>query len=150
MEMKLDNKNETHWLCPYCVYGHLFRVVKNAEGAPTHTEFLCVELPAGSNDLLSAPKGPGGWDGKYCANFINKQETKTCQFYAIGKSETKLYAYDEYDSRGSGQYFTDDVFMCGRYICSEAEKSAKEKGLNIFLVTITKKNGAHKIEVAET
>jgi hypothetical protein len=61
----------------------------------------------------------------------------------------ELYAYDEYDSWGSGQYFTDDVFMCGRYICPEAEKSAREKGLKIFLVTITKKNGEHKIEVAE-
>ena len=67
----MNDKNK--WLCPHCKYGHLFRVVKNAQHIPTHSEYICVDLPSGSNDLLSAPKVPGSWDGKSCSNFINKQ-----------------------------------------------------------------------------
>jgi len=37
--------------------------------------------------------------------------TRTNLFYAVGKSETELFAYDEYDSRGSGVYFTGDTLM---------------------------------------
>jgi hypothetical protein len=106
---------------------------------------MCVDLPPGSNDLLSAPEGPGGWDGKTCSNFINNQAIKTCQFYAVGKSENELSAYDEYDSWGSGHYFTDDVLMCDRYTFSEAEAEKEKRGLKIYLVTITKNEKSQKI-----
>jgi hypothetical protein len=143
--------DETKWLCPHCVYGQLLRIAKNEQHIPTHSEYLCVDLPPNSNDILSAPEGPGGWDGRYCPNFINNQTRKVCQFYALGKSEKELDAYDEYDSWGSGRYFTDDVMMCERYTYSEAEERQKEKGLKIFLVTITKdgKSKPYKIEVGE-
>ncbi|GHV78763.1 hypothetical protein AGMMS49944_05540 [Spirochaetia bacterium] len=143
--------DETKWLCPHCVYGHMLRVVKNEQHIPTHTEYLCADLPPDSNDILSAPEGPGGWDGKNCQNFINNQTQKVCQFYTLGKSEKELYAYDEYDSWGSGRYFTDDVMMCDRYTYSEAEKEQNDKGLKIFLVTITKdgKLNTCKIEIGE-
>jgi hypothetical protein len=46
---------------------------------------------------------------------------RVCQFYVLGNSEKELLAYDEYDSHGSGRYFTDDVAMYDRYTYSEAE-----------------------------
>ena len=141
--------DENKWLCPHCTYGHLLRVAKNEQHIPTHSEYLCVDLPPGSSDLLSAPEGPGGWDGKTCPNFINNQTMKTCQFYALGKSEEELYAYDEYDSWGSGRYFTNDVFMCGRYTYSAAKTEKKKTGLKIYLVTITKAETTHNIEISE-
>jgi hypothetical protein len=67
------NMDEKKWLCPDCKYGHLLRVVKNEQHIPTHTEYICIDLPPGFIDPLSAPKGPGGWDGKTCPNFINKK-----------------------------------------------------------------------------
>jgi hypothetical protein len=160
----IKTMNEKNWLCPHCVYGFLFRVVKDEQGIPTHTEYLCVDIPdqvnkdktdAGKQSAprlwnpLSAPKGPGGWDGKYCPNFINNSVQKTCQFYALGKSEKKLLAYDEYDSRGSGRYYTDDVYMCDRYTYSEAVEEAKKRNLKIYLVTITAENSEHKSEIGE-
>ena len=141
--------NDNNWLCPHCKYGHLLRIAKNDQHIPTHSEYLCVDLPPGSSDLLSAPEGPGGWDGKNCSNFINKQTIKTCQFYAVGKSENELLAYDEYDSWGSGRYFTDDVLMCDRYNYSDAKEKTEGKGLNVYLVTITKNETSHKIEISE-
>jgi hypothetical protein len=84
-------------------------------------------------------------------DYINNQTQRVCQFYALGKSEKELYAYDEYDSWGSGRYSTDDVMMCERYTYSEAEERQKENGLKIFLVTITKDEKANtcKIKVSE-
>jgi hypothetical protein len=89
--------------------------------------------------------------GEKCLNFNNNKTQKVCQFYALGKSAKELYAYDEYDSWGSGRYFTDDVMMCDRYTYSKAEEGQKENGLRIFLITITKngKPNACKIEVSE-
>jgi hypothetical protein len=138
--------------------------VKNGQGIPTHTEYLCVDIPdpsdsaeTGDGDLspakpespLSLPKGPGGGDGKYCPNFINNSVQKTCRFYTVGKSEKRLLAYDEYDSRGSGRYYTDDVYMCDRFTYSEAEEEAKERNLKIYLVTIIPENEEHKTEIGE-
>ena len=143
----MNDKNK--WLCPHCKYGHLFRIVKNEQRIPTHSEYICVDLPPNSNDLLSAPKGPGGWDGNSCSNFINNQTIKTCQFYAVGKSEKELLAHDEYDSWGSGRYYTDDVLMCNRYTYSEAEREKESKCLNVYLVTITKNEESHEIEIDE-
>ena len=64
--------------------------------------------------------------------------TRTNFFYAVGKSETELFAYDEYDSQGSGIYFTDDAYMYERWnILDDAIAFAKEKKLNVYLVEIT-------------
>jgi hypothetical protein len=102
-----------------------------------------------TDDLLPTSKGSGGWDDKTGPNSINKQLKRTCQFYALGKSESELLAYDEYDSRGSGRYFTDDAFMCDRFTMSEAEESTKQNSLKIFLVTISKNGNTHQVTVDE-
>ena len=80
---------------------------------------------------------------------MKKKAAKTCQFYAVGKSEKELLAYDEYDSMGSGEYFTDDVLMCNRYTYSEADAEKDNNGLKIYLVTITKIGNSHKLEISE-
>ena len=73
---------------------------------------------------------------------------RTCQFYAAGKSEKELLAYDEYDS-GSGRYFTDDAYMCDRYGYETAEEVAENKKLKVYLVTITKTGKNRKVEIDE-
>jgi len=67
-----------------------------------------------------------------------KNVSQTCTFHAVGKSEKELLAYDEYDSKGSGIYFTDDLFMCNRYLHGEAYKIADKEKLRNFEITITK------------
>jgi hypothetical protein len=39
--------------------------------------------------------------------------------------------------------------MCERFTYSEAEEKAKETGMKILLVTITKKEGKHSVKIAE-
>jgi hypothetical protein len=74
--------------------------------------------------------------------------TRTNLFYAIGKSETELFAYDEYDSRGSGIYFTNDVLMYERWnVWDQAEGEAKKNDLKVYLVEITEKDGEHTVTV---
>jgi hypothetical protein len=74
--------------------------------------------------------------------------TRTNLFYAIGKNETELFAYDEYDSRGSGIYFTDDALMYERWnILDQAEAEAEKTGLKVYLVEITEKDGGHTVTV---
>jgi len=73
---------------------------------------------------------------------------RTCQFYAIGgfihdENNFWFLSYDEYDSKGSGLYFTNDLLMCNRYNLPEAEqivysKILDEKYYNIYLITIIK------------
>ena len=74
-------------------------------------------------------------------------EVRICCFYATGKTEKELLAYDEYDSNGDGRYFTDDTYMCDRYVYSEAQKIAKELNLNVFIVTITAIGKNKKTEI---
>ena len=61
----------------------------------------------------------------------NKNEVCTphqrCTFYAIGKSENELLALDELDSKGDGNYFTDDIYLCRRYNRDEAFILALQK-----------------------
>ena len=62
-------------------------------------------------------------------------------FYAVGKSETELFAYDEYDSKGSGIYFTGDALMYERWnILEEAIETAKKHKLKVYLVEIRTKD----------
>ena len=77
-----------------------------------------------------------------------KPETRTCSFYAVGKSQKKLLAYDELDSWGDGSYFSDDVYMCDRYNAMEALSIAQEKKMKYYLVEITKTSNKHKIEIS--
>jgi hypothetical protein len=58
-----NNSEQVRFLCPDCEYGHYFRVAKNAEGIPYGIEYTC--------DPFEGPKGPGGWGGKTCPNFVD-------------------------------------------------------------------------------
>ena len=52
---------------------------------------------------------------------------RTKLVYLLGKNEKELLAYDEYDSQGSGKWFTDNPIMANEYnfiqaVCEGAEK----------------------------
>ena len=50
----------------------------------------------------------------------------------------ELLAYDEYDSKGSGKWFTDNPIMANEYNYEEAVcKGAKEEGLDVYLWEVT-------------
>jgi len=75
-------------------------------------------------------------------------KTRTCQFYAIGKSKKEMIAYDgHYD--GEGNYYTDDIYLCRRYNKNEAFILALERKIKFFLVEIAKTDGKDKIEISE-
>ena len=76
-------------------------------------------------------------------------EKQVCSFYAVGKSEKELRAYDEYDSQGSGLYFTDDALMCERYLAQQAMQIANEKKLKTFEVIIGKAGNEYDIKLSE-
>jgi len=79
-----------------------------------------------------------------------------CTFFAVGKSENELLALDESNSKGDGNYFTDDLNFCNRYSFSfyadraieEYEKANKIK-LKDFNVTITKTGKKYNVEIVE-
>jgi hypothetical protein len=76
--------------------------------------------------------------------------TRTNFFYVPGKSEKELFAYDEYDSQGSGIYYTDDPLMFERYnVLDDAEKVAREYNLTVYLVEIMKDGEGHRIKIDE-
>jgi hypothetical protein len=58
---------------------------------------------------------------------------KTKLIYLLGKSENELLAYDEYDSEGSGKWFTDNPVMANEYYCQQACEDAEKEGLDVFL-----------------
>ena len=49
---------------------------------------------------------------------------RTKLIYLVGKSEKELLAYDEYDSKGSGKWFTDNPIMAEEYYCQQACEEA--------------------------
>jgi len=81
---------------------------------------------------------------------IKKPVTQTCTFYAVGKSEKKLLGYDEYDSHGSGSYFTDDLFMCNRYLFGEAYEAANREKLKRYEITITKTGSKYDTKIEDS
>ena len=67
------------------------------------------------------------------------------QFYVVSDSDeepVKFLAYDEYDSNGSGDFWTRDLDLVTRYVSSEARRVALAKGKGVWIVTITKDDGA--------
>jgi hypothetical protein len=80
--------------------------------------------------------------------------TRTCQFYAVGYykvGKIGLVAYDEMCVE-SGEYFTDDPFMCNRYTYGEMldemrVQKASGSGMTAFLVTITKDERGHSTNI---
>jgi hypothetical protein len=72
---------------------------------------------------------------------------RTCVFYAVGKSNFELRAYDEYDSQGSGLYWTDDLLMIERYTHIEALKEAFELKVAMYIVEIKCDNKVYSTDV---
>jgi len=62
---------------------------------------------------------------------------RTKLIYLVGKNEKELLAYDEYDSEGSGRWFTDYPVMANEYYCQSACEKAEELGLDVFLWEVT-------------
>jgi len=50
--------------------------------------------------------------------------TRTKLVYLLGKNEKELLAYDEYDSEGSGKWFTDNPAMANEYNLGQAVEAA--------------------------
>ena len=58
---------------------------------------------------------------------------RTKLVYLLGKSEKELLAYDEYDSEGSGKWFTDNPVMAEEYFCQRACEEAEKEGLDVYM-----------------
>jgi len=80
---------------------------------------------------------------------VQADEVQVCSFFVVGKAEKKLLAFDEYESSGSGRYFTDDIFMCARYLSDEASKIAKKNKYITYQVVITKKDKKYNTKFTE-
>jgi hypothetical protein len=61
-----NNTEQAGFLCPSCAYGCFFRTVKSKEGIPYDTQYTCGPF--------EGPRGPGGWDGKTCPNFVERKK----------------------------------------------------------------------------
>jgi hypothetical protein len=64
-----------------------------------------------------------------------------------GKVEFR--SFHEYDSVGSGRYYSDDLLMCDRYTFSEAAERADGLGDEIYYVEIHKTDGEYDREIHE-
>ena len=62
---------------------------------------------------------------------------RTKLIYLVGKNEKELLAYDEYDSEGSGKWFTDNPIMAKEYYCQGACEEAEKLKLDVFLWEIS-------------
>jgi len=70
---------------------------------------------------------------------------RTKLIYMIGKNEKELLAYDEYDSKGSGKWFTDNPIMANEYYCQEAISEAEEENLDVYMWEVTYDTDKNKI-----
>jgi hypothetical protein len=62
---------------------------------------------------------------------------RTKLIYLLGRSENELLAYDEYDSKGSGKWFTDTPIMAKEYYCQQACEEAEKERLDVYLWEVT-------------
>jgi hypothetical protein len=70
---------------------------------------------------------------------------RTKLVYLLGKSENELLACDEYDSEGSGDWFTDNPIMAEEFYCQSALEKAEEKSLDVYMWEVTYDNNEKKI-----
>ena len=71
---------------------------------------------------------------------------RTKLVYLLGKNEKELLAYDEYDSEGSGKWFTDNPVMANEYDLGQAAyERAEKEGLNIYMWEVTYDTNEKKI-----
>ena len=71
--------------------------------------------------------------------------TRTKLVYLLGKNEKELLAYDEYDSEGSGKWFTDNPVMANEYNLERAVETADKEALNIYIWEATYDTNEKKI-----
>ena len=71
---------------------------------------------------------------------------RTKLVYLLGKNEKELLAYDEYDSEGSGEWFTDNPIMAKEFTYERAVNSeAAEEGLDVYMWEATYDTSQNKI-----
>jgi len=70
---------------------------------------------------------------------------RTKLIYMVGKNEKELLAYDEYDSKGSGKWFTDNPIMANEYYCQQALCEAEEENLDVYMWEATYDTDKNKI-----
>jgi hypothetical protein len=71
---------------------------------------------------------------------------RTKLVYLLGKNEKELLAYDEYDSEGSGKWFTDNPVMANEYNYEQAVIAGAEKeGLDVYMWEVTYDTNEKKI-----
>ena len=63
----------------------------------------------------------------------------------LGKNEKELLAYDEYDSEGSGKWFTDNPIMANEYYIQAACEDAEKEGLDVYMWEVTYDTNEKKI-----
>ena len=71
---------------------------------------------------------------------------RTKLVYLLGKNEKELLAYDEYDSEGSGKWFTNNPIMANEYNSEQAVyEGADEEGLDVYMWEVTYDTNEKKI-----
>jgi len=71
---------------------------------------------------------------------------RTKLVYLLGKNEKELLACDEYDSEGSGRWFTDNPIMANEYNFKQAVCDGSEKeGLDVYMWEVTYDTAKKKI-----
>jgi hypothetical protein len=71
---------------------------------------------------------------------------RTKLVYLLGKNEKELLAYDEYDSEGSGKWFTDNPIMANEYNYEQAViVGAEKEGLDVYMWEVTYDTNEKKI-----
>ena len=71
---------------------------------------------------------------------------RTKLVYLLGKNEKELLAYDEYDSEGSGKWFTDNPVMAHEYNFEQAVcEGADKEGLDVYMWEATYDTNEKKI-----
>jgi len=71
---------------------------------------------------------------------------RTKLVYLLGKNEKELLAYDEYDSEGSGKWFTDNPIMANEYNFEQAVcEGADKEGLDVYMWEATYDTNEKKI-----
>ena len=75
--------------------------------------------------------------------------TRTKLVYLLGKSEKELLAIDEYDSEGSGKWFTDNPIMAEEFYCQQACEDAEKEGLDVYLWEVTYNTKESRIKKEE-
>ena len=71
---------------------------------------------------------------------------RTKLVYMLGRNEKELLAYDEYDSEGSGKWFTDNPVMANEYTFGQAVYEGSEKeDLDVYMWEVTYDTNENKI-----